>query len=45
MLHRMGEKAELTPSTIAWLFDWYRRQDRDILRMLTAVGLDVVQVG
>lgn len=25
---RLGEKQELTPGTVAWLFDWYRRQER-----------------
>ena len=45
MLHCMGEKAELTLGTIAWPFDWCRRQGRDILRTLTADSLDVVLVG
>ncbi|WP_380925402.1 hypothetical protein [Sphingomonas leidyi] len=25
---RLGEQQELTPGTVAWLFDWYRKQDR-----------------
>lgn len=25
---RLGEKQELTPGSVAWLFDWYRKQDK-----------------